>query len=362
MSIFSCFDDILGLSRKTDLCVNGSYADSSASGLYLDELQGMSLRILNATGGNTTLLEKMENARENAINAFKIDVLQEILKTKEPARKKFFGDIGGKSFTTKLTGYDYHGLRLYSDIIGGAFTLRGVTVILDTVEAITLEIWTGDDDETGGTAIKTIVLGNSLAGRPKYFAVTPYELPLTGNYYFLYQTAGGVPYNNKLTCNCGGFKWCFDIDHPCLRHSRDRWTEWTMAGGVHGAVTDIADRNDWGTSRDAQGLILHGDFGCDTLGILCSDHSDWSGNEIDSAIAWAIDYKSGSFLSAYIMDTEEVNRYSLLGIDGLTANMIYYEERYKVMIEFIAANIEEDRNECLKCRPPFGYKRQSQML
>ena len=364
MSLPLCFEGVIGLARSEDLCVDGylpEYSDSD-SGLYISELQGMSLRKLNSLGGTYDIWEKMSHAKENAINAFKVDALREILKTKEPARKKFFGDIGGKSFTSKLAGYDYHGIRLYSDIIGGAFTLRGVTVILDSVEPITLEIWTGDDDETGAAAIKTIVLGNSLAGRPKYFFVTPYEMSLNGNLFFLYQTAGGVPYNNKLTCNCGGFKWCFDIDHPCMRHSQDWWTEWTMAGGVHGAVADIGDRNDWGTSRDAQGLILHGDFGCDTLGILCSEHSDWTNDYIDSSIAWALVYKAGSFLTAYIMDSEEVNRYTLLGVDQLGANIVLYEEGYKRMIEFIAANIEEDRNECLKCRSPFGYKRQSQLL
>jgi hypothetical protein len=133
-----------------------------------------------------------------------------------------------------------------------------------------------------------------------------------------------------------------------------------MVGGVSG--DDLSIRDDWGTTRDARGLILHGDYGCDTLGILCSDHSDWSGNVVDQSIAWALIYKAGSFLSGYIMDSEEINRYTLLGIDGLTANMAYYEERYKVMLEFIAENIELDRNECLKCKPPHGYKRYSQML
>jgi hypothetical protein len=133
-----------------------------------------------------------------------------------------------------------------------------------------------------------------------------------------------------------------------------------MFGGVHGS--DLTIRDDWGTSREARGLVLHGDFGCDTLGILCSDHSDWSGNEVDQAIAWAILYKAGSFLSTYIMDSEEVNRYTLLGLDQIGANIAYYEERYKAMLEFIAENIEEDRNECLKCRSPRGYERFSQML
>ena len=357
MSLFSCFDGVIGISRKADLCTDTD-AYTSDSGLYLDELQGTSLRILNTAGGNASLLEKMENARENAINAFKIDALREILKTKEPARKKFVGNIGGKSFTTTLADATYHGIRMYSDIAGGAFTLRGITVILSTTEAFDLEIYSGETDEDGAAALHTIAL-TSLAGRPKYTAITPIELSLEGNYYFLYD-AVGVPYNNQLTCNCGSYKWCFDINNPCYKYSRDRWTEWAMAAGVKG--DDLTIRDDWGTSREAMGLILHGDFGCDTLAILCSDHSDWSGNMVDSAIAWAILYKAGSFLAAYIMDSEEINRYTLMGVDGLTANILFYEERYKAMLEFIAENIEEDRNECLKCRNPYGYQSQSQML
>jgi hypothetical protein len=354
MSIPVCFNSVIGLTRKEDICLDGylpEYSDSD-SGLYLDELQGMNLRILNSTGGSYGIWEKMTNAIENAISSFKIDVLKEILKTKEPARSKFKGDIGGKSFTTTLDGDTYYGLRMYSDIIGGSYTLRGITLILDTTEAIVIEIL--DEYNT----IHNVIV-SSLAGQPKYTAITPIELPLSGNYYFLY-TASGIPYNNKLTCNCGGFKWCFNLHNTCYKHSRDKWTEWAMVGGIHG--TDLTIRDDWATSREAQGLILHGDFGCDTLGILCSDHSDWSGDYVDAAIASALVYKAGSFLSAYIMDSQEVSRYTLLGIDGLTANMLFYEQSYQKMIEFIAENIELDRNECLKCKSPMGYKRHIQML
>ena len=358
MSIFSCFDGVIGISRKKDLCVCDSSAGSSESGLYIDELQGLTLRIMDSTKGNTDLLEKMENSRENAINSFKIDSLAEILKTKETARSKFIGNIGGKSFTSIITDDTYHGLRIYSDIYGGAFTLRGVTIILSTTEDIDLEIYSGETDEDGAAALNTIAI-TSLAGRPKYTAITPVELDLTGNYYFLYQ-ATGVPYDNQLTCNCGSYKWCFDINNPCYKYSRDKWTEWTMAAGVHG--TTLTTRDDWATGREAQGLILHGDFGCNTLGILCSDHSNFSDDPVDVAIAWAILYKSGSFLSTYIMDSSEVNRYTLLGIDGLTANIAYFEERYKTMLEFIAENIEEDRNECLQCKDPHGYSKKAQML
>lgn len=360
MSIFSCFDDVIGLTRKEDICVEGyedSYANSE-SGLYIDEMQGMSLRILDATGGKDSIWDKMHNARENAINAFKVDSMREILKTKEPARKKFIGDIGGKSFTATVADATYHGIRVYSDIKGGSFTLRGITIILSTTENINLLIYSGETDEDGAAPLHTIPI-SSLAGRPKYNAITPIELSLTGNYYFVYESVG-LPYNNYLTCNCGRYKWCFNINNPCYKYSRDKWTEWAMAAGVKG--DDLTVRDDWGMSRHAMGLRLHGDFGCDTLAILCSDHSDWSGNMVDQAIAWAVLFKAGSFLSSYIMDSDEVNRYTLLGVEGLAANIVYYEERYKAMIEFIAENIEEDRNECLKCKDRYGFALQSQVL
>src|SRR3989304_7159833 len=142
MSVYSCLSGVIGLTRTEDVCLDGydsSYSDSD-SGLYIDELQGMSLRILNATGGNTGIWEKKANAKENAINAFKIDALQEIMKTKEPAHKKFIGSIGGKSFTSLLSAGTYHGFRLYSDIIGGAFSLTGLSLLLNTTENVNLLI------------------------------------------------------------------------------------------------------------------------------------------------------------------------------------------------------------------------------
>lgn len=358
MSLFSCFDSVVGVSRNPDLCVTGSYDTDSLSGLYLDELPGTSLRILDSVGGNTSLVEKMEYARENAINAFKIDVMKEILKTKEPARPRFIGDIGGKSFTSVMSADTYHGLRMYSDILGGTFVLRGVTLMLDVTEAVTLQVFSEPEAEDGGAELTHFHL-TSLSDKRKYTAVTPTTFDLEGDLYFLFTTTG-QPYNNKLTCNCGGFKWCFNIEHPCYRYSRDKWTEWAMVGGTHGS--DLTIRDDWGTTREARGIILHGDFNCDSLGILCSDHSNWTENVVDQAIASAIVYKAGSFLSTYIMDSEEVNRFTLLGIDQLGANIAFYEQSYVKMIEFIGANIEDDRNECLKCRSPHGYKRQSQIL
>jgi len=136
-----CFANSIGLSRTDDSCVDFDVT-ASLSGLYVDELPGMSLRILNATDNSTTLLEKMTRARENAVNTFKVDLTQEVLKYKEPIRDRFTGDIGYKQFKTLVSGtHTYYGLRMYSDVRGGSFTLRSITIILNTTEALNLFIY-----------------------------------------------------------------------------------------------------------------------------------------------------------------------------------------------------------------------------
>jgi len=352
-----CYSNIIGFSRKSDVCVSEGWDDSYAvsdSGLYVDELPGLPQRFISSLGGNYDIWEKMANAMENAINAFKIDVLGEILKYYEPIRKKFRGDIGYKSFTNTLSDCDYNGLRMYSDIKGGSYILRGIYLLLDVTEAVTLQIYDEYD------LLYTYTL-QSEAGKPKYTAITPLTLPLGGNYYFLYTTTG-LAYNNKLTCNCGSYKWCFNPVNPCYKSSRDAWTEWAMIGGVCGDLADLANREDWGTSREGSGMILHGDFTCDVIGNLCDDTSDWTGDEIDVAKANAIWYKTGEFLATYIMDSEEVSRKTLLGVEQWNNNRAYYNARYVTMINFIAENYDESRNECLKCKDPYGIETRTQYL
>lgn len=357
MSVPSCFESIIGYSRKENACVvdawDASYADS-ASGLYVDELPGMPQDFIASTGGNYNIWEKMYNSMDNAIRTFKVDVLGEIMKYKEPARRRYYGDVGGKSFTTILSAdHTYRGLRMYADVKGGTFTLRAMTLILNVTEDVTLEIYDEYD------LLYTYTL-HSQAGKPIKTTITPLTLDLDRNYYFLYTTTG-KPYNNKLTCNCGSYKWCFNIYSPCYGISRENWTEWAMIGGVGG--DDLTERDDWSTSREAEGLILYGNFDCDILGTLCnSDFSDFDSNEVDLAIAHAIWYKTGEYLANYILSTPEVSRPVLLGTEQWANNAEFYAARYQAMIEFISTNFEDERNECLKCKDPHGYKHRIQML
>ncbi|HZK61485.1 MAG TPA: hypothetical protein VFC41_05365, partial [Anaerovoracaceae bacterium] len=190
--------------------------------------------------------------------------------------------------------------------------------------------------------------------------ITPIDLELNGNYYFIFAPAG-TPYNNKMTCGCGGYHWCFNLTKPCFTSSKDNWTQWAMVGGVHG--DDPVDREDWSVSQYAQGLRLHGDFKCDAMNMLCSDASDFENNEIDSAIAWAILYATTQFLIYELHKSNEVSRDRLIGDDvTISTGLTYCSDHYTTLINFIAEHIEPSRNECLKCRPSMGIGKTSQRL
>jgi len=354
MSVYNCLENIIGFTRKEDDCVqdyDSSYSDSD-SGLYVDELQGMSLRILDSMGGVSDIWEKLTNSRENAINSFKTDIIHEIEKYKEPIRSYFSGDIGYKKFTTILTKKTYQGFRMHSDVNGGKFILRGVSLILNSTEAVNLEIYDEYD------LLYTYPI-SSVAGRPNKTVIVPLELPLDRDYYFLVSSVGS-PYNNKLTCGCGGYRWCFNTEKPCYKYSKDRWTEWCMIGGVMG--DDLGIRDDWTITKNCNGMILHGNFSCSMYDVLCTDESDFVNNPIDASIAWAVLYRTGEFLTNYIMDSAEVSRYTLLGVEALNENRVYYNQRYAIMVDYIAKNIEDERTGCYRCRPAMGMGKRSHLI
>ena len=113
MSVNQCFSQIIGFTRSEDLCVDdydSSYSISD-SGLFIDELQGMSLSILDAVGGKDNIWDMMSRAGTNGINVFKTDIFGEILKYNEYRREKFTGEIGHRRFTAVVPKYTYHGMR-----------------------------------------------------------------------------------------------------------------------------------------------------------------------------------------------------------------------------------------------------------
>ena len=69
MSVPTCFENIIGYSRREDSCVDEAWDENFAtsdSGLYVDELPGFPQRFV-ASLGVIDIWDKMNNSMENAI-------------------------------------------------------------------------------------------------------------------------------------------------------------------------------------------------------------------------------------------------------------------------------------------------------
>lgn len=369
MSILKdCWENIVGIYR-TDSCVDDfdrpDDYDVSLSGLYLDELKGMNLKAIEETGGE--LWEKIDIAYQNAVRTFKIDVMGEILKHHKTRYETFIGNIGSQRFTRNLALLtDYAGIRMYcNDIKGGFFTLKSIGVVMDSNGTFDIDIYNNLSEDI----IETVSI-TSIANKVNIVNLSiPLVLPMSDpnwdnlEYFFIYSRGSKQPKDNKPTCGCGGVNWCFKPEHPCFadaKATKDRWRQFAMIGGISG--NDIATREEWGVTQEMNGIILIGEFNCDKFSYFCNENMDFEYDEIGQAVAHAIVYKWGEFTMDYFLDTQEISRNTVLGVDAINNNREYYNQRYSVMINFIAENLDTAKYGCLSCKPVQNARINRQLL
>lgn len=350
MSVINCQDKIIGFTRKhPDMDGYEAEYSVSESGLFVDELQGLSL--IHTCPHD--VWEMLKRARDLAWTALRQDLAMHIGKYVKPKRNQSTGDIAAIQFNGLHSAKTYAGLRLYSVVTGGKMILRGFT-LLPSHTGLT-EVAIVNDYEV--LHIETV---NAVAKKPiKVLFALPMEIELAGNIYIVYETAGNI-YRNKLICGgCTHHKWCFDTEKPCLSQSKEYWTEWVMAGGIEADDLDPDVLLNASVLNRANGLVLHASFVCDEDKILCSDVSDFRNNNTDRAVAFALWYKTGEFFLNEITGTGEINRYTLLGHDAINHNISFYMERYMQLLDFIAKTVDLSRTDCFSCNPKSVYRNTS---
>jgi hypothetical protein len=332
----SCFDHIIGLVPEAG-CFEGyeeEYSES-LSGLFLSELQGIKL---NDTCG-MDVYELMLKARRNALLTLKTDISQEASRFVQPNRVPFSGDIGGVTFNRVKNTLGYYGMRVFTSIAGARIKYTGIKFMPYASGDFTLNVY------SDFALLTTISITGCVAKVPKLVTFATPIVVTQGSTYFIIQ--GDVTYAGKMLC-CGSTSWCFDINKPCYNTSKQLWQRWCMAAGISGA--DVNEREDWTKCSDNYGMAIMASFSCNMDELLCSDFSDFVNNENDRAFAFAWLYKTGEYFLNAIIDTGEVNRFTLLGSDALDFNRQEYNNRYKQMVLWYSNNMDLSRNDCFSCK------------
>ena len=359
ISIPDCYESIIGLTRTDCECYTGmpDYAADSLSGLYIDELVGMSFlqSMTNCDNGNDLFLN-MEKARDNAITTFQADTNALLLQNFRMRRNPFYGGIGRvvQNNGVPLTIGNYLGVRMYcNNVKGGVLYIKQIGTLFLETGVVSLSIY-----NNLGDLVATYDL-NTTANVHEQNTIG-LELPLHSDYtdhleyFFLYQLAAQpTPKVNDLKCSCGSFKPVFNCAKPYYNVKHDTvygWADWLMVGGVNSATLPNFTDCGCSTNNYMYGLTFQVELRCKIGEVLCQDQLDFEGNPLAAAMAIAIQNKTGEMLLNWLISSGNLNRYTIINTETFITQMDAYKATYNQMIQYIVESADITQNDCFMCK------------
>lgn len=369
-----CFENIIGLSRTDCECVDARPVDAgvSESGLYGDELEGLSLRMADFTRdcGVDSLWTKLYRARANAIEDVKADLMACLGANTDLRRQSGVSQIGDDK---KATGdsiklrHAFHGMSIQlGKVKGGSFKIRAIGTAFKTSGTITVNVW----DRYTETPIATYLLPH-LANRLLFTELpVPLELPMShmgyqpSRYWITYAPTEELKALNVLVnCGCGGFEPYWNMDSPQYNSPSQKdgkaWADWCMASGTYGESMD--DRNEWSAGMNTtQGLALQVEADCDQTSTFCADAPNYRTDNVQKVLAHSVRYRMGVLLTTDLLHSTNINRYTMTAGELLEQLRGRYEKEYEArLLKYLCPTLAQPENvnrygDCLKCRDQWG--------
>lgn len=360
--IQGCLDTAIGLSQTECDCFDtGKPVDYnvSDSGLFLDEIDGLPLNVIDAAADctNGSVWDIMDRAKRDATILLKGDVNILLSKNVIPSRPFFYGNIGEPN----PKGYNdptgqYCGVTFLSDgIPSGSIRIKKLRLAINTTVAKTVYLYSSLQDAPLGSWSVNCV-------QNQYSEVNVnITLPLTdGNacgvrYWFVYDKTGIKPMQTKLTCGCGNSSNALWNGLNFLQHTMRiaktayNWQYWLNVAGTHG--NDLLHKTSWGcNSMYTHGIQLDVELECALSDVLCQN-LDYENNPAAIKLAEALRYKAGEKVINIIMSTGNINRYTLLDNESMWGRRNHYAKRYTETLAEAVAAMDLSRSGCYKCKP-----------
>lgn len=349
-----CLENVIKLSQTTCECfedVPPDYNEGKAD-IYLDELEGLSLDLANGSENceQGNIWDMMAKARTNATKEFKKDLLDCVNSNYMPKRNGYKGLVGNVSFNQTLNYTEnMSGLAgKFSNIVGGKMIINRIGLLFSTTSTFNVSIYSSDDLTTPIATYPVTSAANSL----QYVTLsTPLELPLWSNqtsiitYFVAYDLIGTYkPKNNKADCGC-------------TNKQAVAYKHWGNFYGIKGNSPSSLDS--FNTTTEFNGLVLDVEFQCDTKRIICSDDMplDFENDSRAMNIAYCIRYQAGYLLAQLILDTQNINRYTMLDREALYGKRNYYKKSYFDLIGRLCETTQITNTDCLKCRPNNNFSK-----
>ena len=346
-----CLDNLVGLSDRSCPCEAEDRPESynvSESGYFLTDSDcGLPVNLSVLEDCDSDIWQSLAEARDKALIRFRTDLRAELNVQYDHKLHPFSGEIGRrKANSTRVVTGAYAGQMLEPRAIrDAAFVLTSIFVGLNASATFDVTIASSDPDFVSQDIEVTSIAGQFV----KKTLTTPISLPFYCvscddyddadrlRYYISYPTASGMPLNNDFSCGCGGKK--------------NVWEQYMCAQGFS-ADTVVTNRT--GTSF-ANGIVLEGYLTCGTLNWLCALDA-LGGYDAKSTIARAIQFKASSYAISKVLDSNNLNYYTMLGQKELFGKRSSYEKKYADYISYIASKLPKGATDCFKCKPVMSRK------
>lgn len=276
----------------------------SETGLYLDELDDLNLRVVEAAKPNAALLALMEASRRDAYGQLETDIIAGLQSLNGPQVGKYIGSIGGNGAyqgvvdvpsgtELALTLYPRHGKNT-------TLVIKRIGLLLASSATVSVHISTE-------TAPFEVV---ALADTPSYYTfATPLRVQL-GDYCdtsnpirINYTAAGFLARNNSTSCGCTA------MDNRLLE----------FFGNI--------------IKQPANGILLDIEVGENEAQVIIDGYT--TNAAVANTIGYALRFKAAELLVERIINTDAINRFTLMDQQFLWGKRNEFRKNYQDRINWL---------------------------
>lgn len=353
----ACVDtlvNIVGLTDRASICFDNepSGYDTSLSGFYLTDTEfGVDIQQAWAARSkdDTEVWDTLTRAREQAIKDFEVELALAIAKYKKPRLSPFYGTIGKNEVGMTLTPQgDLIGMKLCPIKYKGSYLrIEQIGIALgNTASDIDVKVYKVCDDYVFPDAVAETTI-NSSANVMNYNTLdTAIELPLWDEdcddlEYRIYVNipSGSVVKKTRFKC--------------CSR--RETWMDYLTPKGIS-ANSYTGEPID--NISDSYGISLKGRLQCKGLDWLCKDLNEFQGYDLFKVAARAIQCSGAAKLCVAILETTNVNAWTLLSREALAAKLQQLQDYFMQNVDTLAQGLPDNATDCYVCKETKFTKRQ----
>lgn len=341
-----CLDNIIGITQSTCECTIGGLtaeqlkqAKASTSGLYLDaNLEGgVNFSDIQNIDYCDDYFSMATKAIAAATKVFSDDIVISVEDKYKTSRARFMGELGRIQYAGFISGSQpLQYLRVEpTSVNASVMVINGIRLNTNTSRDVVVKLVAVNDGYSYGDVVletKVTTQANRFVSvaLPEAIKVPFSKNGKKINYFFVWEKENDLFIDNSVSCGCSG------------GDAYDGYIK--LSGG------EATDYDNLGLKRDkfAHGFSLDVEMFCDTSGLVCSGFK--SENRIALVTAWAILYKAGEILIESVLNSSEINRFTMMNREYLYGKRNHYRAEYNNRINYLGVEIDITSDDCFVCR------------